>query len=219
MRDATAGLCYRRAVRIRFQTRSTKRLTTPTRCTGTLASGTILMQRRYGSFDGSVAGCAPRGRSSTVSMQCSEAWLRMQVWLTQRKVRVCLMPSAHAISNVGFPASIRWQPRWSRRTGAVRAPTAFMLCKTQTTHSGSRSTSPCCAVRLATCHTRNGPRRLQVGPSFLAGSILFVFGAAAGEWPAYFDGTWSVDAIDDLVNIPYVVRNLPFFSIFCSWSP
>ena len=46
-----------------------------------------------------------------------------------------------------------------------------------------------------------------VGPTFLAGSALFVIGAAAGEWPGYFDGTWGTDTIDDLVNIPYVVRS------------
>jgi hypothetical protein len=45
-----------------------------------------------------------------------------------------------------------------------------------------------------------------VGQTFLSGSMLFVLGAVAGEFPAFFDGSWGTDTIDDLVNIPYVVR-------------
>lgn len=45
-----------------------------------------------------------------------------------------------------------------------------------------------------------------VGPTFLIGSVLFIIGAAAGEFPGYFYEMWSTGKIDGLVNIPYLVR-------------
>ena len=48
-----------------------------------------------------------------------------------------------------------------------------------------------------------------VGPTFIIGSILFLIGGIAGEWPGYFDELWSVRLNDGLINAPYFVRLNP----------